>query len=90
MGLVLPLYSIEPDIGRIIQKVLHRSDMNRFMEYTSPQGLLRHRQTGSGWIRRFGVIADPENVIVTAGAQHAMICIFSSLFQPETASPRTA
>ncbi|NCC69091.1 MAG: PLP-dependent aminotransferase family protein, partial [Clostridia bacterium] len=82
MGLVLPLYQIEPDIGDILKRVLHRNDLNKFMEYTSPQGLLRHRQTGSEWVKRFGVGANAENIIVAAGAQHALICIFSSLFQP--------
>lgn len=82
LGLVMPLCVVEPDIGEIIKRVLHKNDLKGFMEYTSPQGLLRHRQTGSEWVKSFGVAADPENIIVTAGTQHALVCIFSSVFQP--------
>ncbi len=82
MGLVLPVYSMEPDLSPIIEKVLHKNDLKEFMAYTPPQGLYRHRLTGSEWIRRYGIDAQPENIIVTAGAQHALNCIFSSVFQP--------
>ena len=82
MGLVLPLYAAEPDIGPIIERVLHKSNMNDFMGYTSPQGLLRHRQTGSAWMKRFKIDAEAERIIITAGAQHALNCILSSVFQP--------
>lgn len=82
MGLVLPLYAAEPDIAPIIQKVLHKNNLNDFMGYTPAQGLLRHRETGSAWMKRFGILADAENIIVTAGAQHALNCILSSVFQP--------
>ncbi len=82
MGLVLPLYSMEPDLSPIIEKVLHKNDLKEFMAYTPPQGIYRHRLVGSEWIRRSGIDAKPANIIVTAGAQHALNCIFSSVFQP--------
>lgn len=82
MGLVLPLYAAEPDIAPIVQRVLHKNNLNDFMGYTPAQGLLRHRETGSAWMKRFGIQADAENIIVTAGAQHALNCILSSVFQP--------
>lgn len=81
MGLVLPLYSAEPDISPIIKKVLHRNDLKQYMAYTPPEGLYKHRQAGSEWMKRFGINANAENIIITAGAQHALNCIFSSLFQ---------
>ena len=80
MGLVLPLYSVEPDISSIINKVIHKNDLNKYMAYTQPQGLYRHRQIGSEWVKRFEVSADAEDIIITAGAQHALNCIFSSVF----------
>jgi len=82
MGLVMPLYSRESDISLIIEKVLHKNDLRQLMTYTPPQGLYRHRQIGSEWVKRFGVSSEPSNIIITAGAQHALICIFSSIFQP--------
>jgi DNA-binding transcriptional MocR family regulator len=47
------------------------------MAYTPPQGLHRHREAGSEWIRRFGISAEPSDIVITAGAQHALNCIFS-------------
>ena len=82
MGLVLPLYAAEPDIAPIIQRVLHKQNVNDFMGYTPAQGLLRHRQAGSLWMKRFGIEAEPDRILVTAGAQHALTCILSSVFQP--------
>jgi len=82
MGLVLPLYSAEPDITPIYKKVFSKADINLFMQYTPPQGLVHHRQTGAKWIDRFGVRADENNVIVTSGAQHAINCILSACFEP--------
>lgn len=82
MGLVLPLYSMEPDISTMIAKVLHKNDLKQFMTYTPPQGLYRHRLAGSEWITRCGLHTDPDNIMITAGAQHSLNCIFLSLFQP--------
>ncbi len=81
MGLVLPLSSMEPDIRSLISNILRKNDINSFMTYTLPQGLYKHRETGSRWMKQFGVYADPENIIITAGAQHALNCILSSVFQ---------
>lgn len=82
LGLVLPLYDMEPDLSPVIEKVLHKNNLSEFTSYTPPQGLYRHRLAGSEWIKRFGINAEPANVIITAGAQHALNCIFSSVFQP--------
>lgn len=82
MGLVHPLYGMEPDIRPIVESVLHQVHLKELMAYTPPQGLYRHRLAGSEWMRRYGVNAGPDEVIVTAGAQHALNCIFSSVFQP--------
>ena len=82
MGLVLPLYSAEPDITPICKKILSKADVNSFMQYTPPQGFVQHRQTGARWVGRFGVRADENNVIVTSGAQHAINCILSACFEP--------
>ncbi len=82
MGLVLPLYAVEPDLGPIVHKVLRKNNLKEFMAYTPPQGLPRHRLAGSEWMRRFDICAEPACTLITAGAQHALVCIFSSVFQP--------
>ena len=44
----------------------------RYLHYPSPDEVLVHRQAAAGWLKRRGVAADPEGIVVCAGAQHAM------------------
>jgi len=81
MGLVLPLYSVEPDIKPICKKALNNKQLNSFMQYTPPHGLASHRQTGARWVQQFGVCTTENNVIVTSGAQHAINCVLSGCFE---------
>ena len=82
MGLAPSLYSVEPDISPICKKVLSKADINSFMQYTPPQGLIHHRQVGAKWVEQFGVRANENNIIVTAGTQHAINCVLSACFEP--------
>lgn len=82
MGLVLPLYSVETDLRDVMERVSQRSDLQTLMQYIPPQGLPRHRQIGANWMKRFGVRTKAENIVVTAGAQHAITCLFTSVFEP--------
>jgi DNA-binding transcriptional MocR family regulator len=52
----------------------------RLLHYPSPDETLVHRQAAAGWLKRRGVEADPEGIVVCAGAQHAMDTAIS-LFQ---------
>jgi len=81
MGLVLPLYSVEPDITPLCKKVMAKKNINSFMQYTPPQGLEQHRRTGVNWVRQFGIHADENSVIVSSGGQHAINCILSACFE---------
>jgi len=81
MGLVLPLYSVEPDITPIFKNVLKKKNINSLMEYTPPQGLATHRRTGAKWVKQYGICANEDNIIVTSGAQHALNCILSACFE---------
>jgi DNA-binding transcriptional MocR family regulator len=52
----------------------------RLLHYPSPHDTLVHRQEAAGWLKRRGLDADPEGIVVCAGAQHAMDTAIS-LFQ---------
>lgn len=54
MGLVLPLYSVEPDIQTVLSTLDCRESLREFMKYTPPQGLRRHRYIAAEWMKRFG------------------------------------
>jgi DNA-binding transcriptional MocR family regulator len=50
--------------------------------YQPHQGAARHREAGVAWLRDRGVTADPNDVVVTAGAQHAMLVTLATLTRP--------
>jgi DNA-binding transcriptional MocR family regulator len=81
MGPILPLYHCEPDISRLIEKLVKNHQVNRFLKYSDPLGLPEHRETGAYWVRRFGITANSDNILICAGAQHALTCCLSSLFE---------
>lgn len=80
MGLVYPLSFLEPDINPLITRVLHKNASSSLMSYSLPPGNFKHRQVACEWMRRFGILTDTSKIIITAGAQHALNCIFSSVF----------
>jgi len=81
MGLVLPLYNNEPDISGTIGKLINDKQINRFLRYTDPLGLPDHRETGAYWVKRFGITASGDDIVICAGAQHALTCCLISLFE---------
>ncbi len=44
----------------------------RYLHYPSPDEVLVHRRAAAGWLKRRGVEAPMESIVVCAGAQHAM------------------
>ncbi len=81
MGLTRPLYNDEADLRPVLEHLLQQKHLSKFMQYSDPQGLFEHREAGARWIRRFGVPASPDTVLLTAGGQHAMFCIFYAIFE---------
>ena len=81
MGLVHPLHGSEQYLEQVVGQVLARGNLHRYVPYAFAQGHGEHRETGARWVERFGVRASAESVVVTAGTQHALHCIFSRLFE---------
>lgn len=82
MGLVHPLFSEDRHLEKVIAAVLMRGNLHKYVTYSQPQGVSAHRQVGAEWARRYGVEATKEGIVITAGTQHALCCIFSALFEP--------
>jgi DNA-binding transcriptional MocR family regulator len=81
LGLVEPLHDLDPDISEGFRRIARRKDTSSFMRYSDPRGLPEHRSAGAAWTARFGLEAEPEDIIVCAGSQHALACILSGLFR---------
>jgi DNA-binding transcriptional MocR family regulator len=52
------------------------------LDYQPHRGLPHHRAAGAEWLERTGFRVSPEQVILSAGAQHAMMIAFGALTRP--------
>lgn len=58
------------------------SDTEPLLRYRPDTGLPSHRSVAARWIRRTGLDAHPDDIVITAGAQHALSVILSNLLDP--------
>lgn len=54
----------------------------KLLRYHPNAGLPEHRATGAEWLARCGVAVSAERVVITAGAQHAVVVVLASLTRP--------
>ena len=54
----------------------------QLLGYAPRRGHLRHRQAMAAWVGRQGLVADPDRVALTAGAQHGLATTFMALMKP--------
>ncbi|WAW10756.1 GntR family transcriptional regulator [Oxalobacter vibrioformis] len=49
-GVAMPLFSEEPSIKPILQKIMQSDEVDALVKYFSPLGRLAHRETGASWL----------------------------------------
>lgn len=82
MGFITPFEHLNPPLEDAVRKLAGRAGLNELGGYQAPHGLSRHREAGALWAARFGLPVAPDNVLVCAGAQHALLTVLASLFNP--------
>lgn len=65
----LPVLAADPRFGQL-------------QEYQPPEGALWARAAGKRWIALNGFEPSVDNIVVTSGAQHALLAVISSLIEP--------
>ena len=60
-------------------RTIAEDDTEPLLRYRSDTGLPSHRSVAARWIRRTGLEASPDDIVITAGAQHALSVILSTL-----------
>ena len=58
------------------------STLGWFEQYHPQAGSAKHRAAGARWIGRWGLDVEPDRVLVTAGAQHAMTVALMATTRP--------
>lgn len=82
MGLINPLYHLDPDLNEGLRNLARRRDMSALLRYSDPGGLLSHRTVGAQWVKRFGLQVCAADIVVCSGAQHGLTCALAGLFKP--------
>jgi len=79
LGLNLPLDCEGPDLAEVLRELGQHPDVSTLLGYQPFTGSDRYRRMGVDWIARHGLDVDPEQVVITAGAQHAIVVALSAL-----------
>src|SRR5687768_16705138 len=54
----------------------------QILGYVPAKGHFRHRQAMAAWLARGGLTVDPDQLVLTGGAQHGLASAFSALLKP--------
>jgi DNA-binding transcriptional MocR family regulator len=65
-----------------LQQMIGRAGVGCLLDYQPHAGRPEHRAAGAAWIRRHGLEVPPEQIVVTAGGQHAMAVVLGTLAGP--------
>ena len=82
MGFITPFEHLNPSLEEGLAGLLKRGGLDVLGGYQAPAGRASHREAGALWAARFGLPVAPDNVLVCAGAQHALLTVLASLFNP--------
>lgn len=78
----VPLAMPGPSLREALASLSERGDLDRVMAYQEPIGSPTARRAGVSWFARLGVAADPDRVVVCAGAQHAILVALGAIAGP--------
>jgi DNA-binding transcriptional MocR family regulator len=86
-GLIdLSINVLMPDneVARLEPRLFQRRVLpwTQILGYASSKGHVRHRQAMAAWLAQGGLAADPEHIVLTAGAQHALAVSLAALVKP--------
>jgi DNA-binding transcriptional MocR family regulator len=78
----LPPFELADELLRSASRVLGHAESRAILEYQPHHGSPRHREAGASFLSGLGRPATADRVLVTAGAQHAMAVVFSTIVNP--------
>jgi len=58
------------------------AQLQAMLSYQPSAGRRAHRAAGAAWLKLCGLTADPETIVVSAGAQHGVLATLSALTRP--------
>jgi DNA-binding transcriptional MocR family regulator len=86
LSLNIPPLAVGDPLGQALTNTLTRftarPGLSALIGYQPVAGLERHRAAGAAWAARSGLKTEPQQVLICAGALHAMTVVFSTLTNP--------
>lgn len=74
-----PVPHLSRGLATILASIAASTDIESILDSVPVAGLARHREVVSQWIKRSQIDADPEDIILTNGGQHAVMVALSGL-----------
>src|SRR5215475_9073099 len=69
-------------LARGLQEMAADGSLGYLLDYHPYRGRADHRAAGAAWIKRHGLEASPEQIVITAGGQHGMAVVLGTLAGP--------
>jgi DNA-binding transcriptional MocR family regulator len=74
-----PNYGDDPDLSVALKKIARRAGIQKLLHYAPSAGFPHHREAGAKWLMSLGLKVNPDSIIITAGAQHALTVAFAAI-----------
>jgi len=71
-----------PDLEAGLSAITRNPGWPELLDYPPAQGLARHREAGAQWLARCGIDMAPDQVVLSAGAQAALVTCLSATTTP--------
>lgn len=82
LGLVGSMNVKDYDLSHMLKTVAEDHSLETLLDYVPSQGIRRHREAATKWIKQYGLEANPDQIVICAGATHAISCCLFGLFEP--------
>lgn len=82
LSINIPLALPGPDLAGALSELSRHKDLDAVMAYQDPAGPREAREAGSVWLRQLGIAADPDQIVLCAGAQHAIVVALGAVAAP--------
>lgn len=81
MGMIHPLDSFNHYTHTALTQILAKGHTPSLLDYSNPLGSPYQKAAALKWLARFQLFPDPQQVLITTGAQNALSILLISLFQ---------
>lgn len=79
LSFISPFEYLNPSLDTALAAV--NTQNREFLKYHEPSGMPKHRKAGAIWTQKFGLTVSEKNILVCAGAQHALLSLLMGLFR---------